>query len=61
MKIVTLKVVVKDELVEVVSKEFEKSSLSQEGVYTLDCGSISELNESEMEEVVSQIPDNYLD
>lgn len=55
MKIITLKVVVRDENAKVVSKLFEDSHLAQEGLYTLDAGGISDLTKEELEEVNDEL------
>ncbi len=61
LKKVTLEVIVKEEFADSVSKEMERSHLAQEGVYTLNCGGVSDLTKEELEEVESQVPIEYLE
>lgn len=56
MKKVTLTVVVADiDDAKHLARDMEKSSLAQEGVYTLTCGDIQDLTSDEKELVESEI------
>ncbi len=61
LKKVTLEVIVKEEFAYAVSKEMEDSHLAQQGIYTMNCGGVSDLTNEELEEVESQVPSDYLE
>ena len=61
MKVITMQVVVSDEMAEATSKMVEQSAIAQQGIYTLDCGSVRELNDEEKQEVEDSVPSEYLD
>lgn len=56
-----MQVVVSDELAKATSKMVEQSAIAQQGIYTLDCGSIRELTNEEKQEVEDSVPAEYLD
>jgi hypothetical protein len=56
MKKVVLEIVVRDEVeAKSLSREMEKSYIAQQGIFTLTCGDIQDLTDSDREEVLSQI------
>lgn len=57
MKKVTLTIVVEDERdANILAKDMCNSYIAGQGIYTLECGGISNLTEEEEQEVKSQCP-----
>ena len=61
MKKVKLTIVTDFYDAETVASIMEKSYVAQQGIFTLECGSISNLTKDEFEDVVSQSPPYYID
>ena len=62
MKKVVLEIVVRDEdEANALAREMENSFIAQQGVFTLTCGDIQDLNEDEKDEVLSQVPEEVFD
>lgn len=58
MKKVTLSVIARtQEEADSIAYLMECSDISQAGVYTIECGGISDITEEEKQEVLSQVPD----
>lgn len=61
LKLIKLAVVAREEDVDEIAIEMEKSHIAQMGFYTFDCGAVEDLTDEDLDFIVDELPDWLVD
>lgn len=61
LKLIKLAVVAREEDVDEIAREMEKSHIAQMGFYTFDCGGVEDLADEDLDFIIDELPDWLID